>query len=147
MRWVPGHEGVAGNERADEEVKAGAGGDTSEEQYIRMECQGIIPLSRAAEIQRFKKESRREAKELFAKSPRAKNSHNTDLSMPSAAFAKLTRKLMRRHTSLLVQLCTGHIVLNKHLSKIGKAITPTCTACRQVDETVHHYLYQCGAYN
>ena len=99
------------------------------------------------EIQRFKKEGRREAKELFAKSPRAKSAHNIDPSMPSAAFAKLTRKLMHRHTSLLVQLHTGHIALNKHLSKIGKAITPTCIACGRADETMNHYLYQCRAYN
>ena len=72
------------NERADEEAKAEAGGDTCEEQYIPIECQGILLLSRAAEIQKFKKESRRESKEFFAKSPRAKNTHNTDPSMPSA---------------------------------------------------------------
>ena len=131
----------------DEEVKAAAGGVTSKEQQIPIECPGILPWSRAAELQRFKKESKRGAKEFFAKSPKAENALNIDLSMPSAAFAKLISKLMRRHTSLLVQLHTGHIVLNKHLSKIGKATTPTCTACGQADETVHHYLHRCRAYN
>ena len=139
LRWIPGHKGVAGNERADEEAKAAAGGVTSKEQHIPIECRGLIPRSRAAELWRFKKESKREAKEFFAKSPRAENVLNIDPSMPSAAFAKLTSKLTRRHTSLLVQLRTGHIALNKHLSKIGKATTPTCTACGQADETVHYY--------
>ena len=101
----------------------------------------------AAELQRFKKESKREAKEFFAKSPRAENALNIDPSIPSAAFTKLTSKLMRRHTSLLVQLCTRHIALNKHLLKIGKATIPTCAPCRQADETVHHYLHQCREYN
>ena len=99
------------------------------------------------ELQRFKKESKREAKEFFAKSPRAENALNIEPSIPSAAFAKLKNKLTCRHTSFLVQLHTRHIALNKYLSKIGKATIPTCAACGQADETVHHYLYQCRAYN
>ena len=63
-------------------------------------------MGRAAELQRFKKESKREAKEFFSKAPRDENALNIRPSMPSAAFAKLTRKLMCRHTSLLVQLHT-----------------------------------------
>ena len=79
-------------------MKAAAGGVTSEEQYIPIECQGLLPWSRAAELQRLKKESKRDAKEFFAKSLRAENVLNIDLSMPSAAFTKLTSKLRCRHT-------------------------------------------------
>ena len=67
--------------------------------------------------------------------------------MPLAAFTKLTKKLTHGHTSLLVQLWTGHIVLNKHLLIIGKATTPMCTACEWADETIHHYLYWCRGYH
>ena len=79
-------------------MKAAAGAVTSEEQYVPIECQGLLLWRRAAELQRFKKESKREAKEFFAKSLRAENVLNIDVSMPSAAFTKLTSKLRRRHT-------------------------------------------------
>jgi ribonuclease HI len=52
MRWIPGHEAIEGNERADEEAKKAAKGDTSHKWEIPIECRGIMPTSRAAEVQR-----------------------------------------------------------------------------------------------
>ena len=95
-------------EPSDEEAKAAAGGVTSEEQHIPIECRGLLPRIRAAELRRFKKESKREAKDFFAKSPRAEKALNIDPSIPSAAFAKLTSKLTRRHTSLLTPSTVTH---------------------------------------
>ena len=54
--------------------------------------------------------------------------------------------LGQRHASLLIQLQTGHIALNKHMYKIGKADTLTCQQCQEKDKSVHHYLFQCPAY-
>jgi ribonuclease HI len=147
MRWVPGHEGIEGNERADEEAKKAAKGETSHEWDIPIECRGVLPISRAAETQRHNAELNREARAIFAKSPRASFALEIDPTMPSAAFSKITRNLPRRHTSLLIQLRTGHIALNKYLHKIGKADSPQCPECRNTSETVHHYLFRCPAYS
>ena len=46
-----------------------------------------------------------------------------DLSMPYKVFAKLAIILPRRHASLLIQLCSGHAPLNKHLHRIGNGLT------------------------
>ena len=69
-----------------------------------------------------------------------------DPTMPSPAFSKLSSGLARRHASLLVQLRTGHIVLQKHMHRIGKADSPTCPACRGADESVHQFLFYCPKY-
>ncbi|KAF8487787.1 hypothetical protein JB92DRAFT_2758627, partial [Gautieria morchelliformis] len=57
-----------------------------------------------------------------------------DRTMPSAAFTRLTADMPRRQAAQLIQIRTGHIALNKHLFKIGKADSPMCTACRGADE-------------
>ncbi|KAF8231877.1 hypothetical protein L208DRAFT_1466842 [Tricholoma matsutake] len=55
-------------------------------------------------------------------------------------------EMMRKHTSLLLQLRTGHIPLNKHLHWIQKAELPTCPCCHHHDETVAHYVLHCPAH-
>jgi hypothetical protein len=147
MRWVPGHEGIEGNERADEEAKKAAKGNASHEWEIPIECRGVLPISRAAEIQRHNAELNRQARATFAKSPRAPFAHEIDPTMPSAAFAKITKDMPRKQASLLIQLRTGHIALNKYMYKIGKTSSPTCTQCQSTQETVHHYLFRCPAFN
>jgi ribonuclease HI len=146
VRWTPGHKGIRGNERADEEAKKAARGDSSEERYVPIECRGILPRSKATELQRHHKALKHRAKETFARSPRAQVAHKIDQTMPSVAFARLVAGMARRQAALLVQIRTGHVALNKHLFKIGKADSPTCAACRGADETVHHFLFRCPAY-
>ncbi|KAF8576256.1 hypothetical protein K439DRAFT_1397501, partial [Ramaria rubella] len=58
---------------------------------------------------------------------------------------KVTSKLSQKQTWLLLQLCTGHVPLNKHLHRIGKTISPHCQHCPN-KETVHHFLLLCPAH-
>jgi len=48
--------------------------------------------------------------------------------------------------ALLMQLRSGHILLQKHLHRIGKAGSATCPACLSDDKSIHHYLLMCPAY-
>ena len=66
--------------------------------------------------------------------------------MPSKQFRKLAGKLNCRQTSTLVQLCTGHVPLRKHLVRIARADDPTCPHCSQGEESVHHFLFECAAW-
>jgi hypothetical protein len=88
----------------------------------------------------------REAAILLSNSPRFLCMREIDSSIPFSKFQKITAKLPRRHLSLLAQLRTGHVPLNKHLYKIAKTDSPTCPACRSKDESVHHYIMTCQAY-
>ena len=66
--------------------------------------------------------------------------------MPSKQFWKLAGKLNHRQMSMLVQLRTGHVPLQKHLFRIAKVDNPTCPHCRQGEESVHHFLFECAAW-
>jgi len=48
--------------------------------------------------------------------------------------------MTRKQASLLVQLSSGHVPLNKQLNRIGKAKSPKCQASQTSDEMVHHFL-------
>jgi hypothetical protein len=68
------------------------------------------------------------------------------------AFTKCRDNLMWAQASLLFQLRTEHIPLNKYLHHIKPADTDKCPACSQTSnqqtvETVRHFLIECPAYN
>ena len=72
--------------------------------------------------------------------------HCMDPTLLSDKFAALVDSLPRRHTSALVQLQTGHTLLNHHLARIGKTPSPACARCGARYETVHHFALIFPAY-
>ncbi|KAH7915844.1 hypothetical protein BJ138DRAFT_994581, partial [Hygrophoropsis aurantiaca] len=83
-------------------------------------------------------------------SPRYLHISRIDPSTPSNKFAKLVNSLPRRHASLLFQLRSNHAPLNKHLFRIkgtaDEPETPLCPACKEKEETVHHYILACPSH-
>ncbi|KAJ8594938.1 hypothetical protein M405DRAFT_728948 [Rhizopogon salebrosus TDB-379] len=69
-----------------------------------------------------------------------------DPNLLQRSFVKLTATFPKRLTGLYMSLRTGHAPLNKYLHRIGKAESPHCLHCQQVEETVHHYLFTCPLY-
>jgi hypothetical protein len=71
-----------------------------------------------------------------------------DDSTPSDTFLKLISgsKLMHKDSSILTQLCTGHIPLNGYLYKFKRVDNPRCPACGAAVETVQHFLFTCRSY-
>jgi hypothetical protein len=66
-------------------------------------------------------------------------------------FTNSRDSLTRAQASLLFQLRTGHIPLNKYLHRIKRAETDKCPSCVQLTgqpavETVKHLLFECPAY-
>ena len=67
--------------------------------------------------------------------------------MPSKKYICLISGLNCRQSSILFQLCTGHITLNQHLFHICKSDTPVCPNCQSIIvKSVKHFLINCPFY-
>ena len=118
---------------------------SSPQDWLPKSCRGCIPKSKSTVIQRQRGVSKSKAAEALRRSPRYQRLCEMDPSMPSTKFCKDMTGLPRGRASLLIQLRTGHVLLARHLHRIGKAESPICPACRAHNETVHHYLLVCPA--
>lgn len=149
MQWVPGHEGLQGNEAVDGEAKAAAEGDSSWKARLPVLLRGSrLPTSASAAKQFFFEDTKERWAREWKRSPRYQRILRVDESTPSNKFLTLAGELKRNEASLLFQLRTGHIPLRAHLYKIKKATSPSCPHCGNDDqhETVFHYLIQCEHY-
>ncbi|RDB28923.1 putative RNA-directed DNA polymerase from transposon X-element [Hypsizygus marmoreus] len=146
IRWTPGHQGTIGNERADEEAKKAARGDTSEKRRLPAVLRETLPRSKSATKQAYNAKLKKSAKAIWTSSPHFERMNEYDSSAPSSKFCDMLAKLPRKHGSLITQMRTGHAPLAHHLHRITKADSPVCPACHQYDETVAHFLLHCPAH-
>jgi RNase H len=146
--WVAGHINSTGNERADELAKEAAEHGSSTPDKTPAFLQRGLPTSISAIKQEINKSTKKWTKAWWMSSPRYKKLKNIDPSLPSDKFQKITSNLNRRQASILTQLRTGHIPLNKHLYTIHKANTPHCPqdSCYNATEDIYHYLFTCPSY-
>ena len=71
-----------------------------------------------------------------------------DKSVPLKKWMSLIKLLPRQQAALIMQLCTGHIGLNKHLHQIRCSDTPYCPSCDEnTIELTHHFLFDCVHYH
>jgi ribonuclease HI len=147
MHWVPGHCGNVRNEKADEEAKKAAQGTSSEAKFLPPFMRKPLPASVSALRQSFMSSILKTWKRRWKESPRYALLRPIDKSAPSKKFLSLVKGLDRRQASLLSQLRTGHIGLNRHLFRIRKVESPVCPHCRGITvETVKHVLLDCPFY-
>jgi hypothetical protein len=148
LHWTPAHMGFGPNERADEEAKAAAQGNSSRPEdlpaYLRRKP---LPISISALRQENLAALRKRWKRRWKLSPRYHRLKEIDKDLPSPKFLRLVNDLDRHQSSLIAQLRTGHIPLNQHLFRIRRSETPTCPHCKGITvESVRHYLLICPHY-
>lgn len=142
ITWVPGHEGVEGNEKADGAAKEAAEGDSTPLKRRIPMLEGELPTSTAALKATRKKQAAAEWASSWKESPRASKLKRFDRAPPAKRVLKLYADLPRRDASLVTQLRTGHVGLNQYLHRISAVDSSLCVRCHTA-ETVCHYLLNC----
>ena len=111
-----------------------------------------LPASVSAVRQEYHEKLKRKWATRWNTSERRQRMAQFDISFPFNLFRKNSYRLSRNQASLMLQLRSGHIPLNKYLSKIGKIETDLCEACldrendHQYKEMVNHFIFECSAY-
>ncbi|KAF8575418.1 hypothetical protein K439DRAFT_1292883, partial [Ramaria rubella] len=127
FEWAPGHKGIPGNTHANTLAKEAAEGKSSLHASLQALLHRRLPASTAALKAHRKKTINTRWKDVWKLLPHYKNS------------------LPRHTTSIMTQLCTGHIGLNVFLKKIKAVDSALCSTCH-LPETVAHYLLYCCRY-
>jgi ribonuclease HI len=149
VRWISGHDGVEGNEVADQEAKKAAEGHRNNSARRRLPPylrKTVLPYSISALKQAQRQESSERWAHLWKNSPRYESTTNLDPSILTGSFISLVQHLPKRHISLMIWLHTWHISLNKHLHRIRKSPTPDCPHCVGTEESIQHFLLSCPQY-
>jgi ribonuclease HI len=145
LRWTAGHTGIQGNDAADREAKKAARGTTSDKNLLPHLLKRGLTTNSTASRKSLNKTINEKWKTNWRNSPRGIKMRTIDDTTPSSTFLNLISgtKLTRKDSSVLTQICTGHIPLNSYLHKFKLVDSPNCPACGAAAETVHHFLFTC----
>jgi hypothetical protein len=146
FKWVAGHMGSKGNEAANELAKQAAEFRLSNHYSLPACLCSPLPISLSATKQQIKTIMKKDMKTWWKQSAYYKRIKDIDPSLPSQSYIKATNGLNCRQTSMLTQICTGHIPLNNHLYHINHFTMPYCPHCPHILEDTNHFLFHCHKY-
>jgi ribonuclease HI len=152
LRWIAAHKDVKGNEKADEEAKKAAAGNSSPVEHLPHVLRKPLPPSIGVVKHQFLVRLREEWAAAWSRSPRKARVEKLDENFPFDKHRKLIEQLTRIQSSLIFQIRSNHLPLNGYLHRIGKITSKRCDQCwrrRRVDspETITHFLFECPSYD
>lgn len=137
FKWVPAHEGVVGNEEADEAAKEASsqpGGPTAPA------CERVREAERV--VQLINRDRSDNPTPFDATQLAGQYTWRMDQALPGKHTLKLYGSLTSDQAAILIQARTGHCRLNQYLSRGGLVDSALCE-CGQADETVKHLILSC----
>jgi len=135
--WVPGHCGIAGNEKLNTLAK-----QASTSCFIGPEPSiGISVFTIRSSISPW---AFREQNRLWHESSGCRQAEYS-LHRPDYSQARFAPNLARKDLRILVGLLTGHVDLNRHLCIMGIRQDAGCPLCQEEDDTTVHLIAQCSA--
>ena len=148
LRWTAGHVEIPGNELADVEAKHVAGGHTSDKSSLPPFLRCTLTINPSAILRKSKAELKCKWDASWKHSHRSKKIAKIDNKTPSAHLFHIISNtdISRRSASLVTQILTEHIPLNKYLNRFKLVNSPRCPACGFGSESVRHFLLECPIY-
>lgn len=151
LAWVPGHQGIEGNEEADEWAKKAARGELEVEEVVEEDSEAArekeeavqeslnLPKSSTAIFAHYKSLLLKQWDQDWRRGSDSKYLKRVDLHAPSPHILRLHDNLPRPLSSLLTQLRSGHSYLNADLFRSKRSPTDLCL-CGAREDITHFFL-------
>jgi hypothetical protein len=137
FKWSPGHEGVVGNEEANDAAREASSQEGKPTARVRERVQEVVGVIRLINRDRSENPTLFDTTRLLGR-----YTWKIDQALLGKHTLRLYRSLTSNQTAIHIQARTGHCRLNQYLSRIG-VVDKAKYSCGNNKETIRHLILSC----